>query len=299
MLDFGAGFCFNGRLVERPRGCERRRMMKTVFALTGGALVWAASTAQADTFIENFDAGPANVGAWTYGITPTYPTTGGNPGKYQRTQNIDTFAPQPRTSGAASIFTGNYREANVTSVGLVLITFAVDFSAEERPLSVILVSNNGTPANTNDDWGAYHIGPDNIPIPGQGWLSYDFEIPSQSTSLPEGWSFIQFGSGSPPNPDWSNLITNVSQLRYFYGNPEFFFIFQNWTVGIDNARITTEPAQIPGDADGNGAVNVDDLLIVINDWGRCEVGQTCLGDVDGNGSVDVNDLLLVINNWSS
>jgi hypothetical protein len=254
--------------------------------------------AQAGTFVENFDAGAAHVGGWTYGITPTYPTTGGNPGKYQRTQNIDTFAPQPRTGASGTIFTGNYREANVTSVGIDLATFAVDFSAAGRPLTVILVSNNGTPTNSNDDWGAYKIGSTNVPIPGQGWLSYNFEIPSQSTTLPEGWDYIQFGAGSPPNPDWNNVITNVSQLRYFYGDPKLFFIFQNWTVGLDNARITTEPVQIPGDTDGNGIVDVDDLLAVINDWGACDKGEPCLGDVTEDGVVDVDDLLTVINNWT-
>ena len=94
----------------------------------GGTLVFALAVggpASADTFIENFEAGPAHVGNWSYGIAPTYPATGGNPGKYQRTTNIDTFAPQPRTLSATSIFTGNYRDAFVTSVGVDLNTFAV------------------------------------------------------------------------------------------------------------------------------------------------------------------------------
>lgn len=263
--------------------------------LAGLALAHAA---HADTFVENFDAGAAHVGGWTCGIPATYPTTGGNPGKYQRTQNIDTFAPQPRTSANGTVFTGNYREANVTSVGIDLATFAVDFSAAGRPLTVILVSNNGTPSNANDDWGAYKIGPANVPIPGQGWLSFNFEIPSQSTTLPAGWDYILFGASSPPLPNWNNVITNVSQLRYFYGDPELFFIFQNWTVGLDNARITTEPVQIPGDTDGNGVVDVDDLLAVINGWGACNKGEACPGDLTKDGVVDVDDLLTVINNWT-
>lgn len=58
-------------------------------------------------------------------------------------------------------------------------------------------------------------------------------------------------------------------------------------------------ALIPGDADHNGVVNVDDLLDVINQWGPCPPPALCNGDVTGNGSINVDDLLLVINNWGS
>ena len=52
-----------------------------------------------------------------------------------------------------------------------------------------------------------------------------------------------------------------------------------------------------GDTDGNGVVDVDDLLAVINNWGAC---TGCDGDIapkDGNGVVDVDDLLMVTNGW--
>jgi hypothetical protein len=46
----------------------------------------------------------------------------------------------------------------------------------------------------------------------------------------------------------------------------------------------------PGDADGDGDSDVDDVLIVIANFG----GGAGQGDVDGNGVVDVDDLLQVI-----
>ena len=49
---------------------------------------------------------------------------------------------------------------------------------------------------------------------------------------------------------------------------------------------------------GNGTVNVDDLLGVVNSWGNCS--GTCLADIappSGNGVVNVDDLLEIINNW--
>jgi hypothetical protein len=54
-----------------------------------------------------------------------------------------------------------------------------------------------------------------------------------------------------------------------------------------------------GDADGSGVVDIDDLLQVVNGWGRCGMG-CCSADVaqaGGNGVIDIDDLLGVINNW--
>jgi hypothetical protein len=56
--------------------------------------------------------------------------------------------------------------------------------------------------------------------------------------------------------------------------------------------VITEPC--PGDEDGNGLIDIDDLLIVI---GNFECTGTCEGDADGNGLVDIDDLLIVISGF--
>lgn len=50
----------------------------------------------------------------------------------------------------------------------------------------------------------------------------------------------------------------------------------------------------PGDGDGNGEVNIDDLLAVI---GNFSCSGDCDGDIDGNGIVNIDDLLMVISNF--
>jgi hypothetical protein len=52
-----------------------------------------------------------------------------------------------------------------------------------------------------------------------------------------------------------------------------------------------------GDANDNAVVDVDDLLMVINNWGDCPCLK-CPGDVSNDSEVDVDDLLQVINAWS-
>ena len=49
------------------------------------------------------------------------------------------------------------------------------------------------------------------------------------------------------------------------------------------------------DINGDGVVDVLDLLLVISDWGACS--GSCASDIDGNGAVDVLDLLEIIANW--
>ncbi len=200
-------------------------------------LAFAAAPAMAETFTETFDGG-SNVGGWTFGTgNELIESSGGNPGAYLHDTFVDTFAPQPRTS-QPSIFTGDLRQLGVSRIGIDLITFSVDFSAEGRPLTLMLISDQGTPANPDDDWAAYLMGPSNVPLPGQGWISFSFEVPSQETSLPAGWATLGIGPSSPPEPDWNQVITNVVELRFFYGDPTMFFIFQGWNLGLDNPRIS-------------------------------------------------------------
>lgn len=61
----------------------------------------------------------------------------------------------------------------------------------------------------------------------------------------------------------------------------------------------TEPEQSKcrGDLNFDRKVDVDDLMLVIGDWGTCT--GDCKGDVDGTGAVDVQDVLNVIQNWGN
>ena len=58
--------------------------------------------------------------------------------------------------------------------------------------------------------------------------------------------------------------------------------------------VLTEPPTVPGDVNGDGAVDVSDVNMVVNIMlGRDE--PVPAADVDGNGSVDVSDVNAIIN----
>jgi len=270
-----------------------RRSPLTIAALTVStvaSLAFAATASATDSVVVTFDNN-VNTGAWTYGLPPVYPTTGGNPGKYLLANGLDTFAPQLRTQGP-SVFTGNLREAGVSGISLDLITTYVDFSAAGRPLTLMLINDNGTPGNPNDDKAVIFRGP-NIPLPGQGWLSYSFDVPTDSETLPDGWEYFTFDGGAPG--DWNAIIENVSRVQFFYGDPELFFIFQMWNLGVDNIALHFERDQpsIPGDLNGDGVVDGEDLGLLLNLWGTNDASA----DLDGNGIVDGADLGILLANW--
>ena len=51
---------------------------------------------------------------------------------------------------------------------------------------------------------------------------------------------------------------------------------------------------VPGDVNGDGIVNVSDILAVMDAWGPCD---GCSADLNNDGIVDVVDLLEVVGNW--
>ena len=58
-----------------------------------------------------------------------------------------------------------------------------------------------------------------------------------------------------------------------------------------------EPPGIPGDIDGDGAIGLSDLLILLASWGPCADCGDCPADLDGDCTVGLSDLLILLANW--
>ncbi|MEC9372711.1 MAG: hypothetical protein VYC34_02670 [Planctomycetota bacterium] len=258
------------------------------------------------TITDDFESG-ANLGAWSYFGDPANPievmeTSGGNADGWLHatcsgTACLDTFAPHLRTQlGVDSAFTGDYRGRDVRSVGVDLRLDYVDFGADGRPLAVVLLSDNGTPGDTTDDFWAYMLGEENVPLVGEGWKSFEFQIDAQSTTLPAGWGILAQGPNSPTNVDaaWNTVMQDVRQLGFFYGDPQNFFIFQQWEPGADNARIT-EGVACPADINGCGTVDAMDLGILLGSWGP----GGGPADISGDGFVNAKDLATLLGSWGA
>jgi hypothetical protein len=56
---------------------------------------------------------------------------------------------------------------------------------------------------------------------------------------------------------------------------------------------------VPGDTNGDGVVDIEDLLFLLGVWGECpDPPVLCPADFDGNGIVNVTDLLFLLAHWS-
>jgi ligand-binding sensor domain-containing protein len=67
-------------------------------------------------------------------------------------------------------------------------------------------------------------------------------------------------------------------------------------LGTENGlSIATVEAPCPGDLDGDGQISLDDLTMLLQDFG-CQAGA-CSGDVDGDGDTDLDDLTLLLQSF--
>ncbi len=53
-----------------------------------------------------------------------------------------------------------------------------------------------------------------------------------------------------------------------------------------------------GDLNGDGVVDISDLLILLSAWGQCPNDEPCYSDLNGDGVVDTADLMILLANWS-
>ena len=71
-------------------------------------------------------------------------------------------------------------------------------------------------------------------------------------------------------------------------------------VGVENRGVWIMPAPIAADLNGDGAVNVFDLFMLLEAWGACD--QPCLpacsGDINADCAVDVFDLFEMLSAWT-
>jgi hypothetical protein len=81
--------------------------------------------------------------------------------------------------------------------------------------------------------------------------------------------------------------------------PGYFMLFIVNGAGVPSvASMVKLGPPHPADLNGDGIVDVQDLVALILAWGPC-TGDACPADIDGNGVVDVADLVTLILSWGA
>jgi len=207
--------------------------------LTAAVMIVPAAAAVMTTVSEDFD-GTLGDATWRLGTYDRIDPTGGSPGAFLHNPQLDAAIPSPAYVGPLpSPFFGDYRAGNVYSLGLDVKVFAAGIGVDSRrPISLILGSDMGTPTDPTDDCEAYVVGSKPVPRPGSGWRSYEFRVPSSSTTLPAGWTLRGYCAGLGPDDAWNAVIGNVTHVAFPFADPDTFWYFQVWDIGIDNVHVT-------------------------------------------------------------
>ena len=201
-------------------------------------LIAVPALASLDTVVEDFEDNVNDAG-WTYGNDNDTIMTdgGGNPGNWFRNDYLNTFGPRLRGGYNVADWTGNYREMGVSRITIDARMDINPYSTYGVPMSILLRRVND-PADAYDDDYAFFRG-DPIPDQGQGWVHYEFIIPSCATDpLPDGW----MGGGADPgifNPgrDWNDVIVQVDRVEFWYWDPEMYGMTNWFDAGCDNITI--------------------------------------------------------------
>lgn len=247
-------------------------------AALGAPLVAAAPPAgsckKTSTFTETF-AGGGNEGGWWHHFS-VLRNDGGKNKEFLYSGDAITHFPQTHTDpmGRASRFTGDFAARRVVAIGIDLATIRTDAVRDYRGMSptLVLVNDSGTPNVIDDDCIVFFQSGAGMPLPDPArvnWTTYSFEIPSESTTLPQPnfgdpcpgrycevcaptgdsvrdtqvpcWG-VSKGTACPTLHDfdltWRNVIRDVDQVRVDWMSPEWAHLIGGWQSGVDNPSIT-------------------------------------------------------------
>ena len=126
--------------------------------------------------------------------------------------------------------------------------------------------------------------------PGVPRMSFEFDAPEDGIEFTLPDQSVVMGDEVHVTADNPSAFFESIRLVRLWGTLDTFTIIDN-----DFAVAAECPADI-APVSGNGTVDVDDLLAVINSWGDQGANPA---DLSGNGVVDVDDLLAVINAWGA
>ena len=245
------------------------------------ASVFTAQAAYGDpivSFEEDFDtdagwtpSGSAADGQWTHGV-PVNCNRGDPPSDYDGNNRCWLTD----NSSASSC------NSDVDDGTVYLTSTPLDASEPGSSLSYARWFSNDFGGAPNTDTFVVQVSDDN----GASWLTVETVGPS-GPEVSGGWYVVSYALDSIPgfNPTAAMLVRFSTSDGASTGS-----VVEAGVDAIMIARADCEGGNpCSGDLDGNGSVDVDDILNVIASFGAGNGG-----DADGDGDTDVDDLLAVV-----
>lgn len=264
----------NGTTVTLPANAE-----------TLGGFEATVATAAVDVFADNFDS---DTGWSTFA-----PGDNATSGIWERVNPVGTIAqPNGALFGEFCFVTGQHPaggsagSSDVDNGRTTLTSPALDLTEHENGTYEIAYwrwYSNDAGASPNSDTFNIDISSDN----GQTWTSVEIIGPG-GPQTSGGWFEHRF------NPDDFVERTSSVRLRFVASDFNPQSLVEAAVDGFQLVRYECEQnPPLPGDVNGDGAVDLDDLNIVLSNFGQ----STSQGDSDGNGVVNLDDLNTVLSNF--
>lgn len=142
-------------------------------------------------------------------------------------------------------------------------------------------------ADPNNDIFVVEVSDDN----GGSWI--ELEVVGPGGSEADGGWFVKEWAVE----DLPVSMTDTFRIRFTASDLNDPSVVEAAVDGVTITRMYCDDATMPGDADGDGDVDTDDILALIGQWGACPAG--CGADFDGDGDVDTDDMLTLLANFGA
>ncbi|MCE2883061.1 MAG: hypothetical protein LW636_12000 [Planctomycetaceae bacterium] len=263
----------------------------------------AVSVAGAQTTVVTFTNGAEGwIGPTGPGGSTSIVATGGNPDANMRTVfnnfGISFF------NSTNQAFLGDFTTAQSATIGIDVRVENLSFfgTPVSRPLLVELRDTTNPPAGYGWKSVWYVFAPLSSAAQ-SSWTSFSVTFDPNATALPPGWGGYgaENAVGEPQLPagtTFRDVLKGVDAVVFTTLQPGFFYGFTDFTVRIDNLRVTRVQPN-PADLDGSGTVNAADLSILLAAWGECPPKGACPADLNGDGLVDAADMSVLLAGWSA
>ena len=232
-------------------------------------------------FLDGFESnsgwtvsGTATDGQWTRGVPIT---------------NCDRGNPTETPDGSSSAFltdnsnNGGDCNSDVDGGETVLTSPTLDASNPDAVLSYWRWHNNAVGASPGGDPFTVEISANN----GGSWVNLE-TVAGNSSESSGGWVQKQFRVADFIDP------TETCRIRFISTDIGDGSVVES---AVDRVEITVQSCDTgePGDFDGDGDVDFEDLITLLSSFGPC--GTPCPTDLDGDGAVTFQDVIQLLSVW--